>query len=36
LVDLAVGAFYARYIAGQSFPQDWAEKVARCILLVVA
>jgi AcrR family transcriptional regulator len=28
LVDLAVGAFYARYIAGQPFGADWAEQVA--------
>jgi len=34
-VDLTVGAFYARYIAGQPFPRDWAEKVASCILVIV-
>jgi AcrR family transcriptional regulator len=35
LVDLAVGAFYARYVAGQPFSADWAERVASCIVVLV-
>ncbi len=31
-VDLAVGAFYARYVAGQPFGADWAERVASRVI----
>jgi AcrR family transcriptional regulator len=32
LVDLLVGAFYARYVAGTPFPTDWAERTVRAVL----
>lgn len=31
-VDFAVGAFYARYIAGAPFPDDWADRTADALL----
>ena len=32
LVDLAVGAFYARYVAGHPFPTDWPQRTAAAVV----
>jgi AcrR family transcriptional regulator len=31
-VDMLVGAYYARYIAGERFPTDWAQAAVRTLL----